>query len=157
MKLLSSPEFSLKLAGPPTEQAMPQSEIILCGQTTGKLVDGVILEAAVRSGDYYLVFVTDDIPTEETLRIYLFDLRLTLIDSATLGAMYSTGTFGQLELSPPNMLRFAFFGDTTWTLGLLSRDELALPFTADPKGVSRPFKFHRRFRIYGRPKPETQA
>lgn len=157
MKLIPSSEFSLKLVGPGTNQAMPQSEILIRGQPTEKLVDGAILEAAVGCGDYYLAFVTDDIPNEETLRIYLFDSRLNLIDSATLGAMYSTGTFGHLELVPPNMLRFAFFGDTTWTLELLSRDELALPFIADPKGVSRPFAFHRRFKIYGRPKPETQA
>lgn len=136
---------------------MPQSEFFIQGQPTGKLVDGAILEAAVSWGDYCLAFVTDDIPNEETLRIYLFDSHLNLIDSATLGAMYSTGSFGHLELSPPSMIRFDFFGDTTWTLELLSRDMIAFPFIADPKGVSRPLAFHRRFRIYGWPRPETQA
>lgn len=136
---------------------MPQSEILVQEQPTGKLIDGAILEATVRWGDYYLAFVTDDIPDEDTLRIYLFDLHLNLIDSATLGAMYTTGSFGHLTLAPPDHLHFEFVGDTGWTLELLSRDELAFPFIADPKGVSRPFGFHRRFRIYGQPKSEPRS
>lgn len=133
---------------------MPQSEIVIRGEPTGKLIDGAILEAAVSWGHCYLAFVTDDIPQEDTLRIYLFDSRLKLIDSASLGAIYSTGSFSNLEISPPNTLCFTFIGDTTWALVLLDQDELALPFLADPKGVSRPFAFRRRFRIYGRrPKP----
>lgn len=155
MKLISPSEFSLKLIRPLTDQTMPQSEIVIRGEPTGKLIDGAILEATVGWDGCYLAFATDDIPHEDTLRIYLFDSRLKLIDSATLGGMYSTGSFGHLELSPPNMLSFAFIGDTTWVLELLGREELALPFIGDPEGVSRPFAFHRRFRIYGQPKPET--
>lgn len=136
---------------------MPQSEIVIREQPTGKLIDGAILEAAVRCGDYYLAFVTDDIPHEDTLRIYLFDSHLSLIDSATLGAIYTTGSFGHVTLTPPDRIHFEFFGDTGWTLEILNHDELALPFIADPKGVSRPFGFHRRFRIYGQPKPETKS
>lgn len=157
MKLIPPSEFALKLVRPFTDQTMPQSEIVIRGEPTGKLIDGAILEAAIGWNDCYLAFITDDIPHEDTLRIYLFDPRLKLIDSATLGAMYSTGSFGHLELSPPNMLSFTFIGDTTWGLELLGQDELALPFIADPTGVSRPFAFHRRFRIYGRPKPETRS
>jgi hypothetical protein len=157
MNLISSAEFSLKLARPLTDQAMPKSEVVIRKNPTGKLIDGAILEATVKWGDYYLAFLTDDIPHEDTLRIYLFDSHLTLIDSATLGAMYSTGAFGHLTLAPPDRLHFEFIGDTSWTLELLNRDELALPFIADPKGVSRPLGFHRRFRIYGQPKPKTKS
>ncbi len=103
----------------------------------------------------YLAFLTDDIPQEDTLRIYLFDSQLTLIDSATLGAMYSTGSFTALQLSPPNHVRFQFIGDIVWTLELLGREVFSLPFGADPTGVSRPFKLHKRFRIFGEPKPGT--
>lgn len=134
---------------------MPQSEIVIHGTSTGRLIAGAVLEAAVRWGEYTLAFVTDDIPNEETLRIYLFDSALNLIDSATLGSIYSTGNFGKLELLQPDRLRFWFFGDTTWVLELLKRDEFALPLVADPKGVKRPFAWHRRFRIHGQPKPEN--
>ena len=135
---------------------MPQSEIIVSGESTRKLIDGVILEAAIQWDGHDLVFITDDIPNEDSLRIYLFDSQLTLVDSATLGAMYSTGSFGDLELLPPNVVRFEFFGDTTWELELLAHHEIALPLLADPKGVRRPLSFHRRFRIHGHPKPESR-
>lgn len=133
---------------------MPQSEIVIHGTSTGKLIAGAVLEAAVRWGEHTLALITDDIPNEETLRIYLFDSALNLIDSATLGSIYSTGNFGNLELLPPDRLRFEFFGGTTWVLELLKRDEFALPLVTDPKGVSRPFALHRRFRIHGQPKPD---
>lgn len=61
---------------------MPKSEILIQGEPTGKLVDGAFLEATVGWGDIYLAFVTDDIPAENTLRVYLFDPHLNLIDSA---------------------------------------------------------------------------
>lgn len=156
MKLIPPSEFALKLARPFTDQTMPQSEVVIRGEPTGKLINGAILEAAIGWNGCYLAFITDDIPHEDTLRIYLFDPRLRLIDTATLGAMYSTGSFDHLELSPPNMLSFTFIGDTTWALELLGQPELAVSFIADPKGVSRPFAFHRRFRIYGKPRSETR-
>jgi hypothetical protein len=134
---------------------MPRSELVVRGESTAQLIDGAFLEAAVEWDNCFIAFVTDDIPNEETLRIYLFDAKLNMIDSATLGAMYSTGSFRHLELSPPNQLRFEFFGDTVWVLELLEHEELALPLIGDPKGVRRPWSFHRRFRIHGRPKPES--
>ena len=156
MTLLPSSQFSLKVVRPLTDQAMPQGEIVINGQSTGVLIDGALLEAAIGWDDCYLAFVTDDIPNEESLRIYLFDSDLNLVDSATIGAVYSTGSFGHLELLPPNVMRFEFFGDTKWELELLVRQELTLPLIADPKGVRRPLSFHRRFRIRGQPKPESR-
>ena len=156
LKLLPSSQFSLKLVRPLTDQTMPQSEIVVQGESTAKLIDGAVLEAAIEWYDYCLAFITDDIPNEDTLRIYLFDSSLDVVDSATLGAMYSTGSFGHLELLPPNVVRFEFFGDTTWELELLAHHEIALPLLADPKGVRRPLSFHRRFRIHGHPKPESR-
>ena len=44
----------------------------------------------------------------------------------------------------------------TWTLELLNRDVMSLPFS-DPRGVSRPFSFRKRFRIHGRPFPNPEA
>ena len=153
VKILPSSQFSIKLVRPLTEQTMPQSAIINQGIQTAKVIDGAVLEAAIEWSGHYLAFVTDDIPNEESLRIYLFDSGLNLVDSATLSAIYATGSFRHLELLPPNALRFAFFGDTTWELELLAHQELALPLMSDPKGVSRPLSFHRRFRIHGHPKP----
>ena len=88
------------------------------------------------------------------LRIYMFNASPAVLDSAVLGAMYSTGTFSDLTLQPPNALTFHFFGATVWRAVLLAEREFALPFLSDPRGVSRKFKFFRRFRIEGKPQPE---
>lgn len=155
MELLSNEEFSLRPTPMLGEEQMPQSEIVLQGIATGKLVDGAVLEAAVKWRGGYLALVTDDIPQEDTLRIYLFDLSLNLIDSATLGAMYSTGSFRDLTLAAPNFLRFRFIGATKWTLEILNRPEFSVPFYNDPKGVHRPLSFARHFKLFGEPAPSS--
>jgi hypothetical protein len=155
VELVPASEFALRLMGSPFSEGMPESELLVNGQPTGHVVEGAVLEAAIRWRDLVLAFVTDNIMHEETLRIYLFDAQLTLVDSAQLGWMYATGVFSLLELDPPSTVRFLFFGDTDWTLKLFNEKVLALPFFADPRGVSRPFRFHRRFKITGHPKPES--
>jgi hypothetical protein len=155
VKLIQPSEFALRLIGSPPSEDMPQSELIINRQPTGHIIDGEVLEAAIRWHDLVLAFVTDDIMHEEALHIYLFDAELNVVDSARLGWMYATGVFSLLELSPPNTVRFLFFGDTDWTLELFSEEVFAVPFFKDPRGVSRPFRFHRRFQITGAPKPEV--
>ena len=155
MKLLSPAEFSLRLRSAYSDRALPRSEVIVAGTPTGKVLTGAILEAAIEWNGFSLAFLTDDIPQEDTLRIYLFDSRLALRDSATLGAMYSTGSFTGLELLPPNTVQFRFIGNKTWILQLLPQDSFALPFFSDPEGVRRPLKLHRRFRLYGEPLPDS--
>lgn len=50
---------------------MPQNEVVSNGYSTGKVIDGAVLELAVRWRDLVLAFVTDNFMHEETLRIYL--------------------------------------------------------------------------------------
>lgn len=118
------------------------------------MVTGEVLEASIQWKDCRLLFVTDAIPFEDSLRIYLFDARWQLLDSATLGAMYTTGAFSDLELAPPNGMRFRFVGGIRWELELLDQGVISLPFS-DPKGVSRPLGFRKRFKLHGRPLPEA--
>ena len=85
----------------------------------------------------------------------MFDSTMRLVDSATLGAMYSTSTFADLKPQLPNALTFRFFGGTVWRLVLLTQSEFAIPFFSDPSGVHRKFKFSRHFRVEGKPQPES--
>lgn len=117
-------------------------------------MDGAVLEAAIDWQGHRIAFFTDDIPFEDMLRIYLFDRNMALLDAAVLGAMYSTGTFAQLCLHPPDTMSFQFFGGTEWRMVLLGKRGFALPWVSDPSGVHRAFKFFRRFRIEGKPQPE---
>lgn len=155
MKLLSPSDVSLHLTNAWSEHALAQSEIVVGGKPTGRIVTGEILEAAVQWKDRCLLFVTDNIAFEDSLRIYLFDVNWELVDAASLGGMYTTGAFSDLELVAPNTARFQFIGGITWELELLDRGVASLPFS-DPKGVSRPFGFVKRFTLKGRPLPESR-
>jgi hypothetical protein len=147
VRLLSTSEFAARLASPYTDTAPASSELLMNGKPTGLIVTGAVLEAALEWQGCRIAFLTDDIPFEDMLRIYMFDAKMALVDAAVLGAMYSTGTFTELSLQPPNALTFLFFGATVWRMVLLTEPELALPFLSDPSGVSRKFKFFRHFRI----------
>lgn len=72
-----------------------------------------------------------------------------------MGAMYATGVFSLIQLQAPDSIRFLFFGDSEWTVELLNDETFTVPFT-EPRGVHRPFKFHRHFKILGAPKPESR-
>jgi hypothetical protein len=157
MRELSKQEISTKLVRESSGSELPKSEIFLAGEATGKHVAGAILEAAISWRNFYLLFMTDDIPQEDTLGIYLLDQNLGLIDSAILGAMYSTGSFSSLELIPPNTIGFRFIGGTNWSVELLAKPVLRVPFISDPKGVSRKFGFDRHFKIHGSPQPERAS
>jgi hypothetical protein len=154
VRLLSTSEFTARLASPYTDTELASSELLLDGGSTGVVVTGEVLEAALEWQGYRIAFFTDDIPFEDMLRIYMFDAHITLVDSAVLGAMYSTGTFAELSLQPPDALTFRFFGGTIWRMVLLAEREFSLPFFSDPSGVSRKLKFFRHFRIEGNPQPE---
>lgn len=154
MRLLSTSEFTARLASPYSDTQLATSELLLDGKPTGLIVDGAVLEAAVKWQGCRIAFFTDDIPFEDMLRIYMFDADMTLVDAAVLGGMYSTGTFADLNLQPPDTLTFRFIGGITWRIVLLAEREFALPFLSDPRGVNRKFKFFRHFRIEGRPQFE---
>lgn len=156
MKRLPTSEFSLRLLPSPLgEDDMPQSEVVSSGRASGKMINGAVAELAVSCSGYVLAFVTDNFMHEETLRIYLFDANFEVIDCAWLGSIYATGVFSLIDLQPPTTIRFRFFGDTDWTLNLLEEENFTLPFV-ETRGVHRPFKFHRRFKIDGKPKPEPR-
>jgi hypothetical protein len=151
MQLLSEHELSVTLVSDASETEPPVSEIALADGQKRTIVKSAILEAAIAWRDAFLIFLTDDIPYEETLSIYLLDGELNCLDSATLGGMYSTGFFKLSELSEPNVVRIRFIGDMDWSVELLREPEFRLPFISEPIGVSRRFGFSRRFKIQGKP------
>lgn len=157
MKLLSDPGYAIRALTPPTPDSTPTSEIIVTGVPTGKIIEGAVFEAALRWNEYVLLFLTDDVPFEDTLNIYLLDTDLNIVDSAHMFFMYSTGIFSDLDLTQPDTVRFCFFGGIVWTLQLFPKKTFTLPMISDPTGVNRPFTFFRMFQIYGRPLPETPS
>lgn len=154
MRLLPPSEFSLRLLGSPLSEEMPKSEVMSYGQPTGTVVNGAVLEVAIRWNDFVLAFVTENITNQEAMHIYLFDAGFQVIDSAWIGSIFASGVFSLVDVCPPSTVRFHFLGDMDWTLNLLSENTFALPYVSDPCGVSRPFGFHRRFKIHNKHKPK---
>jgi hypothetical protein len=154
MQILSSTDVSLVRIPNRPEGGEPISEILRHGQATGRQVPGVVLEAAAQWNSFTLLFTTDDTPFEEVLHIHLLDAQLNVLDSATVGGMYSTGSFSLLESPEPATLRFRFIGDTDWSVEVLPEPGFRVPLLSEPTGVSRPLGFSRHFVVRGQPKPE---
>ena len=156
MDLLPRSRFDLHCLATASD-ITPLSEIKLDGQPSGVTVAGATLEAAIGCNGLFLVFVSDDVPSEETLRIYLFDQHMALLDAATLGAMYATGAFSGLTIIEPRTVLFRFFGGEAWSLTLRPDGVLTMPWISEPKGSRRPFGLRRRFLLSSAPWPETAA
>lgn len=146
---------SIRSTGQTDDSQVPRSEILIHGRPTGVFIEGALLEGAVAWGRSYLLFLTDDIPNEEMLRILVVDEHLRVLDSALLGAPYSTGSFAALTLCEPERVQFRFIGATLWTLTLLSRARFRWPLVSAPPGVFRRVGFRRRFIVSGNPLPEA--
>ncbi len=155
MDMRTARELTTRLARGADEGEVPTSEVLVNGTSTGKLISGAVLEAAVQWENRYLLFMTDDTPFEEMLSIHLLDAQMNMLDSALIGSAYSSGAFTMLDLNEPNIVRFRFIGDTLWSIELLSRPGFRVPFISEPPGVKRPVNFSRHFIVRGTPRPQT--
>lgn len=122
------------------------------GQQPGPIVTGALLEACVQVQDYVLVFLTDDIPSEDSLHIHCLDNHFALCESLSIGAAYCTGAFVLRALIAPAQVEFNFLGDGHWRLTLLPEPSTHMPFISDPAGVRRAFCWRTRLKLqfYGR-------
>lgn len=137
------------------DEEVPRSEVLIDKRPTGKFVSGAVLEAAVQYEDFYVLFMTDDVPYEELLTILFLDNQLNLLDSAHIGGAYSTGTFSAMRLDDPNTIYFRFIGESIWSVELLTRPQFCIPFISEPSGVGRSFGFSRHFIVHRDPPPQT--
>ena len=82
--------------------------VLRCGNRTIE-VAGAVLETQFSDGDRHLLFVTEDIPYEESLHILLVDSELLLIDSLVLSENYAPGILKNICAIQPNKIVFSFF------------------------------------------------
>lgn len=130
-------DASLAQAREGNDQELATSFATIAGRTSEEPLEGIVLEACVQYGNQYLLFLTDDIPFEDSLHIHLLDEDLNRIDAATLGAPYTTGHFRNLNCEESGEVTFEFFGDCVWEVQVLPKKRLQLPFLSGPRGVSR--------------------
>ncbi|WP_426370325.1 hypothetical protein [Pseudocolwellia sp. HL-MZ7] len=112
MIILSSKEFNTEPI------SSERSCIFLNNVQTDKNINGNYMELCIKTDHKYIVFMTDDIPHENMLHIHLLDQGLNVIDSATIGGPYSTGSFRNYNIQESNMLTFYFIDETEWKLEL---------------------------------------
>lgn len=139
---------------PVAVDAAPMAALVVNRRAAPQALPGAVLEAAFSVDGRTLLFLTEDVPYEDALHLHLLDERLALVDSATLSAMYSTGSFKFLAVEPPRSVRFRFFGGTDWTVELLDAPAMRLPLVSEPRGVHRRLGFTRHFKVHGQPQPE---
>lgn len=144
--------LSLSEVNEATDTAQVQSEVLIEGNSTGIIIPGKVLEAAIKvDARRYLLFVTDDVIFEEMLTILLLDLSKGVVEELTIGGAYTSGHFENLEVSPRSA-SFRFIGDTIWTVKVSESPTLKLPFS-DPRGVSRPAGLRKYIDISANPAP----
>lgn len=156
MKLALATDYSIRLIKEGTSDEAPLCEVMISEAATGKILEGAVFKAALKWHEYILLFVTDDVPFEEGLNIYLLDSMLNVVDSAKMYFMYSTGIFSNLDLSQDDTVRFQFFGDEVSILRLYDKKKFAIPFLSTPLGVHHQLTFFRRFEI-SRLSPATRS
>ncbi|MHA4870441.1 hypothetical protein ACXZ1M_22375 [Duganella sp. PWIR1] len=147
MKLVHAPDYSIRVITASTSEIEPVCEVVVAGIATGKFLEGAVFEAALRWNGFVLLFLTNDVPFEETLNIYLLDQHLNVADYARMYFMYSTGIFSDLDLAEDDAVWFKFFGETTWKLKLFPKKGLVIPIFSVPLGAHRPFTFFQRFKL----------
>jgi len=139
--------FTVKLISPSTNETKPTCRLFHHGRDTGQDLPGVVLEASLKVNNEWLLFLTHDIPFEESLEICLLGSNFEALDRATLMAPNATGSFEDLQILSEQRMRFRFLGKGFLEREWLKETAFRLPLMSEPLGVVRPFGFSRRFAL----------
>ncbi len=149
MKTLEEHQFSTRLSPDDYDEEIEtcKSRVFIKNAHTDCIIDGAILESCIKCDEYYLVFMSEDIPYEDSLHISLLDKNLTILDQASLSWIYTTGTFKLIALNEPDTVVFSFFDKLVWCIKCLPEKQFYVPFFTEPRGTHRKRGFHRHFKI----------
>lgn len=151
MKLIPKSDFNLD---PIDDQ---KSIIVDHNRRIQTKITGTALELCARYKDWFLIFTTDDTPFEDMLHVHLLDNNFNVLDSLTIGAMYSTGSFSEPHLMSSNKIVFRFIGDTDWSITILDQTKFGIPYFSSIKGVRKTWQWRHYLHVEGQPKPEVYA
>jgi hypothetical protein len=126
---------------------VPFCEILNNGTPTGRIITGAVLEAALVTDKFYILFLTDDVPFEESLTIHMVRHDFEHMDTAALIRPYGSGALEGLSVADEHNATFLFYDDRTVCLEVLDRWQWRVPFVPELFGVMRPLGFRRHFRL----------
>lgn len=119
-----------------------ESEVYIRGERTGIIVPAQTLEAAILLNDgRYLLFMTDNIPYDEALEVFLIKIGDGIQEQVTLSTSYGTGTFRGMKLHE-TYVEFCYFSDETWRVEVSESRFLRLPFECGFLVTRHPFRLH---------------
>ncbi len=124
-----------------------QSQIHVNAQASATFVEGCVLEACVAWDENFVLFATDGFDYEDFLNIHLLDAQLNILDSASIGMPYASGSLGHLTLQAPDALHFCFPSQVAWRLSLFHSPHWRVPLLSEPAGVWRRFSLKRHFSL----------
>jgi hypothetical protein len=121
----------------PTNEQSPLVQLRLHGRDAGPPIDGATIERAFRLDDgRYLILLTDDVPYEEALRVYLLDQDGTVLDGIVLGSAYVTGSVQDVTIENDVTLAFSFVHRARCRVSVRGTGAVRLPLRYKP-GVAR--------------------
>ncbi|WP_240782324.1 hypothetical protein [Escherichia sp. E2586] len=117
-----------------------KSELCIYGENTGITIPADYLETAILLDDgRYLLFVTEDVPYEESLELLLIDIKQDIQEQMTIAVPYGSGTLREMRLYE-NHIEFSYFSDETWRVEVSSSRFFRLPFQYGFLVTRHPFR-----------------
>jgi hypothetical protein len=101
-----------------------QARLVICGQPTSTIVDGVAVEAQFDvAGGQGLIFLTEDSPHDEGLHVYLVGDEGTIEDAVEAGSTFSAGMLEIKDVRQDSLDLHFFQNDVLYRIELRSRRE----------------------------------
>ncbi|GAA3928927.1 hypothetical protein [Litoribacillus peritrichatus] len=135
----SCEKFATKLLreSDPDSVTDPLVQLTFGGNDVGSPVKGACLAQQYHLSELgYLLFLTDNVPYEETLRIYLVTEEAKVIDELEFGGNMVTGTLDIIDLNGKDTIVFSFIHEANCRLQVLSTPKWSKPLVFTP-GVRR--------------------
>ncbi|AMX01934.1 hypothetical protein [Microbulbifer thermotolerans] len=137
--------FSSNLLKSSDNSQAPYLQLIKGNEPFSGQLKGALIVAQYHLYDgHYLLFITDDIPYEETLRIYLIASNAEVLDSLEFGGYLANGTLEDLNIVGEQAIEFNFIHKKRCRLTVKSDSGWTKPLTFTP-GVRRPGGLKKRY------------
>ncbi|MFL0797811.1 MAG: hypothetical protein K6L73_10035 [Cellvibrionaceae bacterium] len=144
MKILDKSEYRFSEV---TSSNIPRLRLAVSSLSIDCLIKGAIIESCIAIDKRILAITCDDVPHEDFLHISLIDQDSSIIDEISLGSIYSTGNFSNLNVIDDTSLTFNFIDNALWKLTALTNPNIHIPVLSDPVGAHRDLKLKKLIQI----------
>lgn len=138
-------QFSSKLLQDSENSKIPHLQLMRGDAPFGEPLDGALIEDQYQvDTNRFLLFVTDDVPYEETLRVYLIAHDGEVLDALEFGGYLANGSLEGLTVVDQQAVEFSFIHEKRCRLTVQNDSRWMKPLVLTP-GVSRPGGLKKRY------------